>query len=204
MENIIQNLPIISKTAISSYFNKNANTLKNSISYWKKRGSLIQVKRGFFVYADFLKQNDNALYYPRFLATKMIEPSYISKETILQDYQMLADIVYGFSIITTKKTSTQKNQFGNFNYQSIKKELFKGYRKIKYGDMQWFVATKAKALFDYIYFNLDKFREISKEELNELRLNFNNMGKNDWKEFQKYLKNAPKKMNDIYEIMIRI
>ena len=34
--------------------------------------------------------------------------------------------------------------------------------------MEWYVAGKAKALFDYIYFNQNKFSEITKNELEKV------------------------------------
>lgn len=192
-----QNLPYLSKTAIVSAFNKNPNTLRNSIAYWKKRGSLIQVKRGFFVFKEYLDQRDNSLSYARFIATKMIEPSYLSKEFVLQDYGMFTDAVFGYSVITTKKTQTISNQFGTFNYQSIKPDLFCGFIKKTYGSTAWNIATKAKALFDYLYFNKKKFRQIDVTELRELRLNLDIMEAKDWKEFFGYAKKADKKIQDV-------
>lgn len=204
MKNELENIPYLSKTALNNYFAKNSNTLRNSISYWKQNKTLISLKRGFYVYRGFLEKSDNALYYPRFLATKMIEPSYLSLESVLQDYQMISDVVYNYSIISTKKTNTLKNEFGIFNYQSIKADLFEGYSIETYGDMQWYVASKAKALFDYMYFNQNKFSEISKKELQGLRLNLEQMEKKDWKEYEKYLKKTRDKMSAIYELMKEI
>ena len=201
MKKDIENLPYLSKTALANYLDKNPNTLRNSLSYWVKKKSLIRLKRGFYVFRNFLEKRDNSLYYSRFLATKMIEPSYLSKEAVLQDYQMLTDVVYGYSVITTKKTSSIVNEFGSFNYQSIKKDLFIGFSIKSYGAMKWYVASKAKALFDYIYFNQNKFNEITESKLLGLRLNLDIMQKSDWQEYKKYLSKAPLKMTDIYKIM---
>lgn len=193
----IQKMPYLSKTALSSAFGKNVNTLRNSIAYWKKNNSLIQIKRGFFVFQNFLDKKDNAMYYSRFIATKMIEPSYLSKEFVLQDYGMLTDIVFGYTVITTKKTQSISNQFGIFNYQSIKPELFCGFIAKTYNDTAWNIATKAKALFDYLYYNKKKFKQISFEELEALRINLNSMEKKDFVEFMTYAKKADKKMQNI-------
>ncbi|MCK5475271.1 MAG: hypothetical protein KAI71_01640 [Candidatus Pacebacteria bacterium] len=201
MREDIENLPYLSKTALSNYLDKNSNTLRNLISYWIKNKSLIRLKRGFFVFRRFLEKRDNSLYYSQFLATKMIEPSYLSKEFVLQDYQMLTDVVYGYSIMTTKKTNSVTNEFGTFNYQSIKKDLFIGFSIRSYGTMKWYVASKAKALFDYIYFSQNKFSKITEKELLGLRLDLDVMQKNDWQEYQKYLRKAPLKMTEIYKIM---
>jgi len=193
----IQEMPYLSKTALDNAFGKNPNTLRNSIAYWKKNNSLVQIKRGFFVYRSFLEKKDNALYYPRFIATKMIEPSYLSKEFVLQDYGMFTDAVFGYSLVTIKKTQIISNKFGVFNYQSIKPDLFCGFIAKNYGNTSWNIATKAKALFDYIYFNKNKFRQISFAELEALRLNLDLMGKKDWAEFMIYAKKADKKTQSI-------
>jgi predicted transcriptional regulator of viral defense system len=197
----IKEMPYLSKTALASAFDKNPHTLRNSIAYWKKNGSLIQIKRGYFVFNNYLDKKDNALYYPRFIATKMIEPSYLSKEFVLQDYGMFADSVYNYSIITIKKTQAISNQFGTFYYQSIKPGLFCGFLKKTYGHTAWSIATKAKALFDYLYFNKNKFRQINADELGDLRLNLKIMNKKDWLEFFSYAKKADKKMQDICHLI---
>lgn len=197
----IKELPYITKTSLSNALEKNPFTLRNSITYWIENKSLIRLKRGAFVFQEFLQKKENATYYPRFLSTKMREPSYLSKEFVLQEYQMLTDIVYGYSVVTTKKTSTISNPFGVFNYQSIKKELFTGFSQKSYNNMQWFVASKAKALFDFLYFNQKKFQEISQKELDGLRLNLEQMTPKDWKEYEQYLKKAPKKMILISNLM---
>jgi len=203
MKKDIENLPYLSKTALANYLDKNPNTLRNSISYWVNNKSLIRLKRGFFVFRNFLEKKDNSLYYSRFLAIKMIEPSYLSKESVLQDYQMLTDVVYGYSIVTNKKTNFISNEFGVFNYQSIKKDLFTGFFTKFYGAMEWYVASKAKALFDYIYFNQNKFSKMTENELLGLRLNLDIMQKSDWQEYEKYLSKAPSKMTAIYKLCLK-
>lgn len=204
MKKDIEKMPYISKTALSNYSSKNSNTLRNSISYWKKNKTLVQLKRGFYVYANYLDKGENALYYPRFLSSKMIEPSYLSMESVLQDYQMFSEAVYGYSVVTSKKTNSISNEFGIFNYRSIKKDLFCGFSSEEYGDMKWYIASKAKALFDYIYFNQNKFSEISEKELFGLRLNLGEMLKNDWREYERYVAKASKKMVAIHELMKNI
>lgn len=198
----IKLMPYLSKASLAIGLNKkNPNTLNSFIRYQQKKGSLFKIKRGAYVFKDFIEKNDNASYYPRFLATKMIEPSYLSKEFILQDYQILTDIVFNYSIITTKKTSVIFNKFGTFNYQSIKPELFAGFQKKSFGDMIWYEAVKSKALFDFLYFNQKKFVEFSKKELDELRLDLESITKKDWREFESYLKFAPQKMKCIYQLI---
>lgn len=198
----IKLIPYLSKTSLAIALNKrNPNTLNSFIRYQQKKGSLFKIKRGAYVFKDFIEKSDNASYYSRFLATKMIEPSYLSKEFILQDYQILTDVVFNYSVITTKKTAVIANKFGTFNYQSIKPELFCGFQKKSYGDIVWYEASKSKALFDFLYFNQKRFVKFSEKELDELRLDLKLITKKDWREFEFYLKFAPKKMKYIYQII---
>jgi len=194
-------IPFLSKTALAVTLDKNVNTLRNTIDYWVKNKTLIRLKRGFYVFGSFLDKKDNSLYYSKFLATKLIEPSYLSMEFILQEYQMLADVVYGYSVVTLKKTNSIENKFGIFNYSSIKKDLFTGFSTESYGSMSWYVASKAKALFDYLYFNQGKFTAFSKREILSLRLKLGVMSAKDWKEYEQYLDKAPQKMSQIYQAM---
>ena len=195
-------MPYLSRASLTIGLNKrNPNTLNSFIQYWQKKDSLFKVKRGFYVFKDFIEKSDNAFYYPRFLATKIIEPSYLSKGIILQDYQIITDVIFNYSVITTKKTTAITNRFGTFNYQSIKPKLFRGFQKKSYGDMIWYEASKSKALFDFLYFNQKKFVEFSKKESDELRLNLELINKKDWREFESYLKFAPKKMGFIYQLI---
>ena len=79
-------MPYLSRASLAIALNKrNPNTLNSFIRYWRKKDSLFKIKRGAYVFKDFIEKSDNASYYSRFLATKMIEPSYLSKEFILQD-----------------------------------------------------------------------------------------------------------------------
>lgn len=192
--------PFISKTSLASALRKkNIGTLNSFVRYWTKKKALIRVKRGFFVWRDFLERDNNASSYPRFLATKMIEPSYLSGEFILQDYQILTDVVFNYSIVTTKKTLSIKNDFGLFNYQSIKPDLFSGFQKKYSGNMIWYEASKAKSLFDFLYFNQRKFADFSRQEISGLRLNLEPFTAGDWREFESYLKFSPEKMQNIYQ-----
>jgi predicted transcriptional regulator of viral defense system len=197
----LANIPYLSKSSLGGALEKNANTLRNSLSYWEKTGKILRVKRGAYVFKDFLDKQDNALHYPRFLATKMIEPSYLSMESVLQDYQMLTDVVYGYSVVSAKKTAHLQNSFGEFHYSRIKPDLFRGFHKEQYGSLQWYVATKAKALFDFLYFRQKRFQEVSYAKIDGLRLDFDPMTPEDWEEFSGYLGDAPQKMNDIVQLI---
>lgn len=198
----IEQMPYISKAVLKKALDKdNSNTLRNYISYWQKKEELLPVKRGFYVFKNFIEKSDNALFYARFLATKMIEPSYLSGEFMLQEYQALTDVVFGYSIATTKKTTTITNEFGAFNYFLIKPKFFLGFHQKKYGDMIWYEASKAKALFDFLRIKFRKKKNILENDISQLRINWEIFGENDWIEFEKYVNISGRKMQAVYKLI---
>lgn len=87
------------------------------------------------------------------VANLLVEPSYISLETVLSQYSIIPDAVTSYSSITTKKTQSYSNSHGTFYYSSLKEDYYFGF-DYTYGDSEkhWvFIAKREKALLDYFY-----------------------------------------------------
>ena len=67
----------------------------------------------------------------------------------------------------------------------IKNNLFCGFAVVKRGDFSVLKASKAKALFDYVYLRKNGLSD--KKAVEELRLNLDNFKAGDWREFKKYV-----------------
>ena len=135
----------------------NPSYLRRQISEWKKKGWLIELRRGMYVINDpYFKEKISPLY----SAGKIYSPSYISLEYALSEYGIIPETTRIITSITTRKTANFKNQFGRFTYTKIKNNLFFGYINIKQNEQNIFYATKEKALLDFIYINLSSFKEI--------------------------------------------
>ena len=73
-----------------------------------------------------------------------------------------------FTSVTSLKTASFKNDFGEFSYRSVKPELMFGYGVEHVGDgLPVNVATPAKALCDFLYLNS---QYDTPEEIEALRL----------------------------------
>jgi len=117
---------------------------------------------------------------------------------VLYGHNILTDIPKNFTSVTKNKTAIFRNKLGVYFYHKIKDELFCGFEIIKEGDFTILKATKAKALFDYLY--LRKNIVANKEAFNELRLNLENLTEKDREEFEKYVKiDGSKKMKEILD-----
>jgi len=177
--------------------------LKTIFSRYVKRDLLLRLKKGCYVskkYIDEIQKTDFFSSYLEFLTNILYQPSYLSLDYILHQHNLLTELPINFVSITPKKTTVFSNKFGNFFYHSIKKELFCGFKIIKESDFTILKASKAKALFDFLY--LRKNLLVDKRAIKELRLNLDNFDKEDVKELEKYINlEGSKKMKKIFNLL---
>lgn len=122
----------------------------NRLSEWKKKGYLIGLRKGYYIFADI-----EINHYIHFLiANSIYQPAYISLETALSYHNLIPEIVYTTSSVTTRLPKRFENEVGIYTYNQIKPTAFQGYqllpipnytRKVK-------IASPEKAILDTIYF----------------------------------------------------
>jgi len=184
---------------------KDKTYLKILFSRYTKRGEVIRLKKGFYTtkkYIDNTQKNNTFSSYLEFLANILYQPSYLSLDYILYQYNILTEIPNNFISVTCSKTCHFSNIFGNFFYHKVKEELFIGFDIVKESDFTISKATKAKALFDFLY--LRKNALVSKAAVQELRLNLDNFTRNDLKELREYIcLEGSKKMEEIFNYLFK-
>ena len=178
---------------------RNKQYLKILFSRYKKSGKLLCLKRGMYVtkaYIDAIQKSNLFSLYPEFISGMLYEPSYLSLDYVLYEHNLLTEIPVNFTLITKKKTARFTNQFGNFFYHTVKRNLFCGFAILKKGDFTIYKATKAKALFDFLY--LRKHAILDRSSAHALRLNIDNVSSSDKKELMGYIKiEGSKKMMEV-------
>lgn len=127
------------------------------LHHWKKSGEIVQLKRGVFVFADYRPTSLE-------IAKSLCEPCYFSLEYVLGLQGIISEAVFSYTLVTTKKTRKFETQYGNFIYQTIKKDAFTGY------DKGTLLAEPEKALVDYFYLNTSRL-EFGSAFWEEARLN---------------------------------
>jgi predicted transcriptional regulator of viral defense system len=163
-------------------------SLYQQITRFLKRGEIIKLKKGFYVFKEFWERNSSDTNYFYFLANILRYPSYVSGVYILQGYDILTDITYPITSITTKTTRKYSNKLGNFTYYSISPKLYIGYQRFLFKNEPIYVASKAKAFFDYLYLKYFKTKVKSDEIIERERLNLENFTNKDSREFSGYCK----------------
>jgi len=175
-------------------------TLKDELNYYVEKNKLVRLKKWLYVTSEYLKFKWD--FYEFFVANKIYEPSYISLTTALSYYNIFSESAFGFTSISIKKTVSIKNKLWEFIYRNIKSDLFCWFELVKTYKYQFYLATRAKALFDYFWYVKNKFINFSEDELDSFRLNLEELGQKDIRELEKYCKLSwSKKMMKIYYLI---
>ena len=136
----------------------------NNFTRWCKQRLLIRLRRGWYAFSECLQIPDFA----RYIAGRIYKPSYISLHTALSFYGMIPEGVVSINSVSTLKTISFSNDFGEYTYQSIKPSLFFGFELKKMSDGRSIpFATPEKALLDLMYL-YPMYR--TEEDMAELRL----------------------------------
>ena len=145
---------------------------RNNLSRWSQRGLLVKLRQGWYSFPELLQRCG----FSRYVACRIYRPSYVSLHTALSIYGMIPEAVTKITSVTTLKTTNYENKFGQYSYQSVKPDIFFGYKPVLLApntavvnspQQTWLLALPEKALLDLLY--LYPFYD-TEEELEQLRL----------------------------------
>ena len=137
---------------------------RNNLSRWTKKGLLIRLRQGYFTFPEYKGKRDFAYYF----ANRIYRPSYVSLHTALAFYGMIPETVVQITSVTSLKTASFKNEFGEYIYKSVNENLIFGYDlKPMEGGRTLQFAKPEKALLDLLYLYPEYN---SKQDLIDLRL----------------------------------
>lgn len=137
---------------------------RNNFVRWASKGLLIRLRQGYYTFAEFKSKPDFGLYF----ANRIYRPSYVSLHTALAFYGIIPEAVVQITSVTSLKTTSFNNDFGEYSYKSVKENLMFGYDLKPISDGRTFqLASPEKALLDLLY--LYPFYN-TMDELEELRL----------------------------------
>lgn len=152
----VLNWPVIfSKDVIPP--GKSGQVMRNQLERWRKSGRIIRLKRGLFILADDDRKVEPSRTY---LANQLYSPSYVSLEYALNYYSLIPERVYVLTSVATRKTMRVTNMVGTFTYQHVNPKAYRGFEMVKdENGLYFFIAEPEKAIIDFIYLNLGRFRE---------------------------------------------
>lgn len=184
-KNKIEKLLIFDKN-ILSLLEKNTNNLNANLKYWLKKGEMIALKNGVYLFKDNYIRESNKDGYLEYIASQLLMPSYLSVEYVLSKYQMLSEPARALTSVSLKSNREFSNKLGVWRYYSLPIDLFIGYKTKYFKNQPLAEASKAKALFDFLYLRFRRGPVPNVGSLENLRLNLENMNKKDWQELNSY------------------
>lgn len=200
---LTEKLPVFTLDDLTAV-EKNRHYLWLILHRYEKRGKLIRLKRGIYANStnvEKMKNRGEIEILTDFLANYLYPPSYLSLETILYRHNLLTEIPVNFTSIAKNKTASFTNKLGNFLYHKIKPSLFCGFELNKEGNFSFMKATKAKALFDFLYLRKNILPD--KGAVKELRLNLEHLSRTDINELRGYVASeGSKKMKEILSCLL--
>jgi len=154
---------------------------------WKQKDYLYKLTNKWYCFTNI--QNTLGVQY--LISNSLCKPSYISLESSLYYYQLMNEaplideMPHLVHAITQHKTVMYDTPKGNYNYRKIKPSLFLGYNTIELDGIKIQMASKEKALVDFLYFNagLNSLSKLSNIDWNSTQMELLN-----WKlvaDFQK-------------------
>ncbi len=121
---------------------------RSNLNRWVKRGYLSKIRQDWYAFSDWRSEPEAA----RLIAYKIYQPSYISLHAALSIYGIIPEAVSRITCVTTSRTSAYSTPFGEFSYQSVKPDLFFGYKQVPVSQSGFYqLAMPEKAIVDLLY-----------------------------------------------------
>ena len=164
----------------------NPDFFDSRLTKWQEKNYIKKIIKGYYIFSD-TEINELTLFA---IANQIYSPSYISLDSAFRYYNLIPEEVFTVTSVSTRKTQEFNTDLGNFQYQSIKEELYRGYKVIGEKEKKFKIATMEKAIVDYFYLNPSIK---TKEDFKGIRFNLDSLEKLDRDQLKKYTQLINKK-----------
>jgi predicted transcriptional regulator of viral defense system len=113
-----------------------------------RRGEIIRVKKGLYVFGDELRHRPFSL---QLLANLIYGPSFVSLDSALSFHGLIPERVDAVTSVTTKRPKAFATPVGSFIYRQSPRDSFHlGMDRVESGDVAFLIATPERALADKV------------------------------------------------------
>jgi predicted transcriptional regulator of viral defense system len=174
------------QSSMLDIFPEDRHVVQVQLSRWVASGKLVRLRRKWYLIQKPWRTVDVPL---PFIATQIVQPSYLSLDWALQYHGLIPEGVPNPTCLTTDRTRRIQALDRLFLYHHVRPSLLIGFARIPIDGRPAPVAFAEKALFDKIYFHIQRNR-FSPEWLREMRLQ--NLERFDLERFASYAKQSGK------------
>ena len=130
-------------SALSGYANP-----RDRVTTLLRRGDIIRVKKGLYVFGDPLRRRPYSL---ELLANLVYGPSFVSLDSALSFHGLIPERVEATTSVTTKRPKKFDSPVGSFIYRRAPLGYFHmGMDRVEEGDVAFLIAVPERALADKI------------------------------------------------------
>jgi predicted transcriptional regulator of viral defense system len=145
------NLPVFTLREALRILSLGYDTGRMQISRWVRMRYLIRLKNGLYALKGLLDRGEISEYY---IANRLYVPSYVSLESALNFYNLIPEIAFSVTSISSKPTRKFQVEQTSYLYRSVQPRYFTGYVIEKERGFSIRIAEKEKAVVDYLYFTI--------------------------------------------------
>ncbi|HEY9053769.1 MAG TPA: hypothetical protein VIO60_03010 [Rectinemataceae bacterium] len=156
------NQPCFDYSSVALLFPQGDASLRTSLHRFKKSGKLLELRRGLYAFPEPWRKV--TLHAP-LVANELYKPSYISERWALSWYGIIPEKVELITSLTTRPTRSFENGFGRFIYRTIKPFVFNGWLTEIVAGAAIRIATREKALADFLYLEAGEWTESRMESM---------------------------------------
>lgn len=126
--------------------------VQRQLSRWVRAGRLVKLRRGLYAVAS---PHRAALPDPFVISNRLVRPSYVSLESALHYHEIIPDVPFAVTAVTTGRAGVHDTPLGRFLFHHIRTDRLWGSREIKVaaGQRGAWIAGPEKALIDLLYLN---------------------------------------------------
>lgn len=165
----------------------------SQLTLWQKQEYITKIRGGVYVFNDIKSKITSWE-----LSAVVVEPSYISLETVLSKHSLIPEMVFSTTCLTTKNTRTHKTYLGNISYKHVKSELFFGYHSFSGAFRPFLMAYPEKALLDFFYLN-PQYKD--QDDIEGLRIEPSIFKELDQDKIDQYLVPFPKRVHKLIKLI---
>ena len=152
----LNDFPVFSTADIRTV---DSNFDRRRLNEWQGKGYIRKISKGLYIFSDV--DIDESMLFR--IANKLYRPSYISLETAMAHYQLIPEVVYGVTSVSTRRTYRFGTSLAHFTFRTVSPRLFFGYMLTSESAK---IATVEKTLLDFFYLD----RNALSDQLDETRL----------------------------------
>lgn len=168
----------------------------SQLTLWQKQEYITKIRGGVYLFNDSKSQITAWE-----LSSVVVEPSYISLESVLSKHSLIPEMVFSTTCLTTKNKRAYDTYLGNITYKHVKPELFFGYHSFPGKFRSFLMAYPEKAILDFFYLN-PQYKD--QDDIEGLRIEPSIFNELNQDRVDQYLKPFPKRVHKLIKIIRRM